>query len=254
LAHRGVDLSDAAMGGERVARPSASLGAAPAPASALVAVVVMAKIPGLEPVKSRLHRSLEPAMATLLYRCFLLDRLDDVLGLAGVRPVLACSPPSARAQAAALAPAGYRLVPQRGADLGARMSSVLAGLLAEGHPGAILMGADSPTLPMTHVAEAVRILAENRADLVIGPAEDGGYYLIGLRRPQPALFADMPWSTDRIMELTTARARRLGLRMHVLPEWFDVDTESDLRRLRDELRAGGPVPRRTARCVRAIYG
>ena len=218
-----------------------------------VAVAVMAKVPGLEPVKSRLHRSLEPEMATLLYRCFLLDRLDEVVALAGVGPVLAFSPPWAHAQAGALAPPGYRLVPQRGADLGARMSNLLAGLLADGHPGAMVIGADTPTLPIAHVAEAAQVLAEGAADLVIGPAEDGGYYLIGLRRPQPALFSAMPWGTDRVIELTTSRASRLALRAHVLPEWFDVDTESDLRRLRDDLRSGAPVPRRTARCIQAIY-
>jgi uncharacterized protein len=217
-------------------------------------MAVMAKVPGLEPVKSRLHHSLPLAMVTLLYRCFLLDRLDGVLSLAGVRAVLAFSPPWAGIQASALAPAGYRLLPQRGADLGARMSGLLGGLLADGHPGALVMGADSPTLPIAFVAEAARALAEDWADLVIGPAEDGGYYLIGLRRSQPALFANVPWSTDRVMELTTDRARRLGLRMHILPEWFDVDTESDLRRLRDDLSAGAPVPRRTARCLQAIYG
>jgi rSAM/selenodomain-associated transferase 1 len=233
-----------------------SPGGGPAP-PLVPAVAVMAKVPGLEPVKSRLHHALPPAMATLLYRCFLLDRLDDVLTLAGVCPVLAFSPPWGRIQASALAPAGYRLMPQRGADLGARMSSLLGDLLVDGHPGGLIMGADSPTLPIGYVAEAARALAEDRADLVIGPAEDGGYYLIGLRRAQPALFADVPWSTNRVTELTTDRARRLGLRLHVLPEWFDVDTESDLLRLRDDLRAAGdagPVPRRTARCLQAIYG
>jgi uncharacterized protein len=213
----------------------------------------MARVPGLEPVKSRLHPSLEPEMAALLYRCFLLDRLEEVAGVAGVCPVFAFSPPWAQAQARALAPAGVELVAQRGADLSARMSALLGDLLAAGHPGAMVMGADIPTLPRAHLDEAARVLAEDAADVVIGPAEDGGYYLIGLRRSQPALFSAMPWSTDRVMALTMTRARRLALRTHVLPEWFDVDTETDLRRLRDELRSGAAVPRRTARCVQAIY-
>ena len=213
----------------------------------------MAKLPGLEPVKSRLHRSLEPEMATLLYRCFLLDRLDELATLPGVGPVLAFSPPWAHRAGERPGPARLSAGGSARRRPGARMSNLLEGLLADGHPGAVVMGADSPTLPIAHVAEAARVLAEGAADLVIGPTEDGGYYLIGLRRAQPALFSAMPWSTDRVMALTTARARRLALRTHVLPAWFDVDTESDLRRLRDDLRSGTPGPRRTARCVQAIY-
>lgn len=212
----------------------------------------MAKVPGLEPVKSRLHGALTPAMATLLHRCLLLDRLDDLARMPGTCPVLAFSPPWARAQAAALAPAGFPLLPQRGADLGERMSSLVADLLAEGHRGVVVIGSDSPTLPAEHVADAARALANGVADLVLGPAEDGGYYLIGLARPQPALFAEIPWSTDRVLSLTRARAAGLGLRTLVLPEWFDVDTASDLQRLRDVLRAGGALPRRTARYLQAI--
>jgi uncharacterized protein len=215
----------------------------------------MAKVPGLEPVKSRLHHSLTPEMATLLYRCFLLDRLDEVARLEGIEPVLAFTPPVARAQAAALSPLRFRLVPQQGRDLGQRQAALLAGLLADGHTGAIAVGSDSPTLPIEYIADAARVLEAETADLVIGPAADGGYYLIGLTRAEPALFIDIPWSSDRVMDLTMAKARRLALRTHVLPAWFDVDTESDLRRLDQEVRASpGTGPRRTTRCLRVIYG
>lgn len=217
------------------------------------ALAVMARVPGLEPVKSRMHAALTPDLATLLYRCFLLDCLDAVAGLAGVDPVLAFTPAAGRARMEALAPSGFRLVAQEGAGLGERMSNLLAGLIADGHPAALVMGSDLPTLPMDYVAEGAETLARGAADVVVGPTEDGGYYLIGLRRRQAALFTDVPWGTDQVCEITLERARRLGLRAHVLPEWFDVDTEADLRRLAIDLDAITGGPRRTRRCIRTIY-
>jgi hypothetical protein len=206
----------------------------------------MARVPGLGPVKSRLLPALTPAQATLLYRCFLLDRLDAVLALPGVAPVVAFTPAHGRARMAALAPPGVRLVPQPEGDLGARLHAVLGGLLAQGHAGALALDSDSPTLPMAYVAEAARVLREGRARVILGPAEDGGYYLVGLAAPAPALFRDIPWSTPRVLPVTLERARELGLGVHLLPPGFDVDTAEDLRRLRERLGEGA-VPRRT-RC------
>lgn len=217
------------------------------------AVAVMAKAPGLGPVKSRLHAALTPERATELYRCFLLDRLAAVASLSGVQPVLAFTPPEGRETLAALAPPDFRLLPQRGPDLGERLSSLLTGLLGEGHPGAMAIDSDSPTLPMSYVREAAERLEAGSADVVLGPCEDGGYYLIGLRAPQPALFADMPWSTERVLALTVERARARKLRTHLLPSWFDVDTEPDLRRLHAEMTATGGGPTHTFAFVSNLY-
>ncbi len=217
------------------------------------AVAVMAKVPGLEPVKSRMHAALTPELATLLYRCFLLDRLDGIAALPQVAPVLAFTPAHGRRRMEALAPPEFRLVAQEGPGLGERLSTLLAGLVADGHPGAIALDSDSPTLPMEYVVEAAEALERGRADVVLGPSEDGGYYLVGLRRRQAALFSDIPWSTDQVFELTRERAQRLGMRVHLLPEWFDVDTESDLRRLALDFDATPGGPWRTRRCVASIY-
>jgi hypothetical protein len=214
----------------------------------------MAKVPGLEVVKSRLQPALTHETATLLYRCFLLDRMDALRDLSGIEPVVAFTPAIGRPQMEALAPSGLTLVAQEGQDLGDRLARLLAGLLGAGHPGAIALDSDSPTLPMARVLEAAEELAGDRADVILGPAEDGGYYLIGLRRPQPALFRGIPWSTDRVFELTRDKARRLGLRTRVLPEWFDVDTEADLRRLWEQAWADPGLAPRSGRCLAAIYG
>jgi uncharacterized protein len=211
----------------------------------------MAKVPGAAPVKSRLHAALTEPRATELYRCFLLDRLDALAAVPGIAPVVAFTPAEAAAGMAALAPPGFRLVAQEGEALTERLVRLFDRLLKE-HPAAVAMDSDSPTLPMPYVAEAATALAADEADLVVGPSDDGGYYLIGLRAPRPELFTDVPWSTAEVLGVTLARARDLGLRVRRLPAWFDVDTEADLRRLRAELAAAGTGPARTAAFVREL--
>jgi rSAM/selenodomain-associated transferase 1 len=220
----------------------------------LPAVAVMAKVPGATAVKSRLHPVLGAALATRLYDCFLRDRLEALTTVAGIDRVVAFTPPEARETLARLAPPGFRLVPQRGMDLGARLSALLTGLIGAGHPGAIALDSDSPTLPMRYVAEAAQALATGDAEVVVGPCDDGGYYLIGLRAPHPELFEGMPWSTDRVLPLTLERARHHGLRTHVLPAWFDIDTPADLVRLERALATQPPGPRRTLALVREMAG
>jgi rSAM/selenodomain-associated transferase 1 len=211
----------------------------------------MAKVPGAAPVKSRLHAALTEARATELYRCFLLDRLDALAAVSGIAPVVAFTPAAAAARMATLAPPGFRLLAQEGEGLTERLVRLFARLLKE-HPAALAMDSDSPTLPMASVAAAAAALAAGEADVVVGPSDDGGYDLIGLRAPRPELFTDVPWSTADVLAVTLARARGLGLRVRLLPAWFDVDTEADLRRLRDELAVAGGGPTRTAAFVREL--
>ena len=218
------------------------------------AVAVMAKVPGTAVVMSRLHTVLTPEQATALYRCVLLDRLDGLATVSDIERVVAFTPPESGDEMAALVPAGFRCVPQQGRDLGERLAGLLAGLLAEGHTAAIAIDSDSPTLPMAHVAEAAKVLNERTADVVIGPADDGGYYLIGMTQPLPQLFDGVAWSTSSVLPTTLARARELGVRPHLLPPWFDVDTERDLIRLRDQMNADGGGPPRTFAFLRALYG
>jgi rSAM/selenodomain-associated transferase 1 len=214
----------------------------------------MARVPGAAPVKSRLHGALTAERATALYRCFLLDRLDALAHVPRITRVVAFAPAHAEAAMRALAPAGFALVPQYDGDLGERLTVLLQSLLIVGHPGAIAMDSDSPTLPMAYVARAADELAAGVADVVVGPCDDGGYYLIGVREPRPALFDAIPWSTGAVLATTLERARGLGLRVTVLPAWFDVDTEGDLRRLHTEMRQAPTAPARTFAFVEALYG
>lgn len=220
--------------------------------------MVFAKAPRTGAVKTRLCPPLSPAAAARLYRCFLLDVFDGVYALGGVTPVVAYAPRRARRFFAGTPPR-MLLVPQAGADLGIRMAGVFERLFARGFEAVVMLGADSPTLPPAYLRRAVRALRGGTVDGVIGPSEDGGYYLIGLRAPCPELFAGVAWSTSRVLTQTLTRARRAGRRLRALPTWYDVDTIEDLRRLAADLRTGRGRPVRTRRLLgtapwRAVAG
>ncbi len=211
-----------------------------------VAVAIMAKAPRPGEVKTRLCPPLSPAAAAALYRCFLLDKIEQVRALKDARPVVAYTPDEARAEFEALAP-GFTLVRQHGGDLGARLLASLAALLSDGHRGAIAIDSDTPTLPTAFLQQAVDRMTDPTVDVVLGPTEDGGYYLIGVRAARAELFQEMEWSTPRVLEETLRRAATAGLRLACLPPWFDVDTPDDLVRLRDVLvRQRGHAPLHTA--------
>jgi rSAM/selenodomain-associated transferase 1 len=203
------------------------------------AIAVMAKAPKAGQVKTRLVPPLSQEEAAALYRCLLLDKLGQVGGLHGIDPYLAYTPTEARALMTSLAPQGFTLIPQAGSDLGDRLHCLSAVLLERGHPGVIIIDSDTPTLPSTYLLDALDRLQNRSTDLVLGPAEDGGYYLIGLKRPCLALFDDIPWSSPAVLSETLRRASAERLEVATLPSWFDVDTPNDLARLRNDLATNG---------------
>jgi hypothetical protein len=209
----------------------------------------MAKAPIAGAVKTRLCPPLRPDEAAELARCFLEDRVEQLGAVLAGDRLVAFTPPEQARAVRALVPRSVRLVPQRGADLGARMSGLLGDLLAEGYAGALVVGTDTPTLPTAYLAEAVTVLRQAAADVVLGPSEDGGYYLIGLTSPAPELFDDMPWSTAIVYEETLRRAHAAGRRVAILPTWFDVDRVADLARLREDPGRDAYRPRQTLACL-----
>ena len=201
-----------------------------------VGLAIMAKAPRVGAAKTRLCPPLRAPEAAELAQCFLLDTIERVRMVAGARPIMAYAPVEARAQFEEAAP-GFSLIPQRGGDLGERQLHLIEEILGLGLQAALVIGTDSPTLPSECLDEAVSLVMAPNVDVVLGPTEDGGYYLIGLRVPCPALFENMPWSTPAVLSRTLGRAQHLGLRVACLPTWFDVDTGADLERLRVELEA-----------------
>jgi len=214
-----------------------------------IALCVMAKAPEPGKVKTRLCPPLSPDEAAELYRCFLMDRIAQAREVGGVERALAYTPAAAVAVFAAMAP-GLTLLPQRGGDLTSRLVAVCGQLFRNDYDAVILIDSDSPTLPTEYLDRAVAVMKAADHDVVLGPSDDGGYYLIGMRRPHPELFEDVPWSTPTVLAETEERASALRLTSARLPAWYDVDTAADLARLRADL-AAGPVggPRHTRRFV-----
>ena len=204
-----------------------------------------------EPVPGTVKTRLGPALAdddiASLYGCFLRDRIDQLRSLRSAAPVIAYTPPESRSFFAELAP-DFLLLPQNGDGLSARLIGVFGRLLDMGHGGVIATDSDSPTLPTEHLQEAVERLGAAAADVVLGPSDDGGYYLIGARRLYPGLFEEMPWSTPQVYDETLKRTAESGLRAVSLPAWYDVDTPVEFERLRAEVASlGAAAPRHTRR-------
>ncbi len=211
------------------------------------AVAIMAKAPRPGEVKTRLAAALGATQAAELYRCFLLDGIERVRALEAASPVIAYAPADSRGEIERLAP-GFTLVPQEGADLGARLANLFEHLLASGHEAALVVGSDIPTLPAAFLRQALDLGAAPGVDVVLGPSEDGGYYLIGLRVLHRDLFDGIAWSTSQVLVKTIERAEAAGLKTACLPSWFDVDTPEDLERLKASLaETEGPEPRHTRR-------
>jgi rSAM/selenodomain-associated transferase 1 len=197
------------------------------------ALIVVAKRPAPGQTKTRLTPPLSLEQASGLYECFLRDTLDLVRQVPGVRPALAYLPATEEAYFRQLAP-GFELILQHGSDLGARLDNATTHFLMQGYEKVVIMDSDSPTLPVDYLVEAFEALS-GETDVTIGPCEDGGYYLIGLRRPTPRLLRGVRMSTPRVTADTLAIAAEEGLRVHLLPAWYDVDDAESLRRLGTEL-------------------
>jgi uncharacterized protein len=195
------------------------------------AVAIMAKAPLPGEVKTRLCPPLSHGAAAQLYRCFLLDKFAQVNVLQRATPVVAYSPTDSRSTFEALAPAHFLLIPQRGDDLGARILSTFEQLFGQGYTQVIVIDSDTPTLPVAYLERALGLIAEGENDVVLGPTEDGGYYLIGLRQSCPELFEQMPWSTPEVFPETRRRSAQCGLTVACTEYWYDVDTPDDLTRL-----------------------
>jgi len=201
-------------------------------------LIIFAKEPLPGQVKSRLGARLGPVAAARLYDAFLQDILEEMGRLSGLALALAYSPAGARSFFQRLLP-GALLFPQDGPDLGARMSRAFECGFTAGFDAVLLRGSDTPDLPGQVLLEAQAVLAAGKADLVLGPARDGGYYLMGLKSPEPRLFEGPAWSTAGVLTATLKLAARLALTAHLLPCWQDIDTMEDLLAFR---RRGHPAP------------
>lgn len=200
-------------------------------------LIVVAKAPLVGRTKTRLCPPLSARQAMELYRCFLLDTLELMRRVDSVQRIIAYLPSEAQPFFRRIAPTGFDFIPQIGASLGERLDNVLTRWLQSGYRQAVVMDSDSPTLPVAYLRQAFRELDDPTVDVVLGPSDDGGYYLIGLKSPCSALFRGIAMSTSTVLAETLERAQKQELRVACLPRWYDVDKAEDLQRLIEELRS-----------------
>jgi rSAM/selenodomain-associated transferase 1 len=218
----------------------------------LCALAVMTKAPQAGKVKTRLTPPLSSEEAAALNTCFLRDTAAAIMKTAeqGTSQGIAVyTPVGAEAAYLGILPEEFDLVPQRGDAFGERLVLATEDLLHLGFDSLCLIDSDSPTVPQQAFAEAVEVLSDANDSVVLGPSDDGGYYLIGLKKLHRQLFEDIDWSTERVLEQTIQRAREINLRVQLLPTWYDVDDRDTLNRLCQEffgpngsLSAGYPAP------------
>jgi len=215
------------------------------------ALAVMAKVPIPGTVKTRLTPPLSEEQACDLYRALLLDQLDNLTALSDVDLYIAFTPAGAAGFFENLAPPAFQCFPQRGAGLGARMDQVFSELRRRGHQNLVLIGADLPVLPLEILRRAFAELESSQ--VMLGPSQDGGYYLVGMNRPTPEIFSGMTWSHDGVLAQTLAKLREGGIAFALLPQWFDIDTAADIERLRGLSDCAGQIAmRRTRSCLRQL--
>jgi uncharacterized protein len=218
--------------------------------AAAIGIICKAPQPGRS--KTRLAGAIGGVAACELSACFLRDVaavIEAVPDALGKRGYGVYAPAGTEHIMRQLLPAGFGLLLQAGENLGHVLLGATHALLRAGHDCVLLVNGDSPTLPSRFLVQAIETLREPGDRMVLGPASDGGYYLIGLKRPHKHLFTQIAWGTQTVARTTCERAAEIGLATTLLPEWYDVDDIETLRWLREELagnstrfREGGFAP------------
>jgi rSAM/selenodomain-associated transferase 1 len=215
------------------------------------AIGIMCKAPQPGQAKTRLAKAIGAVAASGLSACF----LRDVAAAIEAVPETLCrkgygvyAPTGAEQVLRELFPATFALLLQAGANLGEALFGATGHLLRVGHDCVLLVNGDSPTLPTGFLVQAIEALRAPGDRVVLGPASDGGYYLVGLKHPHRQLFTEIEWGTGTVLARTCERAAKIELATTLLPEWYDIDDGETLGWLRDELagrsarfRGGGPA-------------
>jgi rSAM/selenodomain-associated transferase 1 len=204
----------------------------------LCALAVMAKAPRPGKVKTRLSPPLTLDQTAALNIRFLRDTTENLATVPFGAGLISYTPVGDEVLFAGLLPETFALVPQRGDKFGERLLAAAEDILAIGYGAVCLIDSDSPTVPHSAFAEAVETLHGNKADVVLGPSHDGGYYLIGLKHPHAEPFQKITWSTPSVLEETIQQCREANLKVHLLPTWYDVDDAATLAILEAELLDG----------------
>lgn len=211
----------------------------------------MCKAPQPGHTKTRLAKAVGASAASQLSACFLRDvatAIEAVPETLGWRGYAVYAPAGTEQVLRGLFPERFGLLLQAGENLGDSLFGATRDLLLAGHDCVLLVNGDSPTLPSHFLVQAIEALRDSGDRMVLGPASDGGYYLIGLKHPHKQLFTQIEWGTETVLSRTRERAAEIGLATTLLPEWYDIDDVETLGWLRAELagnstrfRGGSPA-------------
>jgi len=206
--------------------------------TAAAAIGIMCKAPRPGQTKTRLAAMIGADAAAALSACFLRDiaaTIEELPARLRCKGYGVYAPAGTEPELRRIFPSSFGLLLQADSEFGNLLYGATRDFLAGGHDCVALVNGDSPTLPRALLVEAVEALRRPGDRMVLGPASDGGYYLIGLKTPHRHVFTDIPWGTDAVARLTIERAAQIDLETVLLPEWYDVDDATTLGWLRDEL-------------------
>lgn len=197
------------------------------------ALAIMTRVPSIQG-KSRLNTLLTPLQREDLQWAFLLDTLDKVRQLAEYTCYVAATPEEQISKLFAVTGPGVEVIPQLDGNLGRRMLGIIKDLFHRGHSPLVLIGSDAPTLPPAFLLKALELLGQ--CQLVIGPALDGGYYLIGMNHPENRVFENIAWGSGSVLEQTTAACKHYKLSYQLLEPLRDIDRPGDLLALAEQVK------------------
>src|SRR5215469_8793912 len=206
--------------------------------TASAAIGIMCKAPQPGRAKTRLAAIIGAEAAAALSAAFLRDvaaAIEAIPAKLGYTGYGVYAPAGAESELRQVLPPSFRLLLQVDADFANVLHGAARDLLSAGHDCALLVNGDSPTLPARLMSDAIAALRRDGDRMVLGPASDGGYYLIGLKHAHRHIFTDIPWGTAAVARRTLERAAQIDLEVAMLPEWYDVDDGETLGWLREEL-------------------
>ncbi len=203
-------------------------------------VIVFAKNPIPNYVKTRLIPRLSADQAAALYRAFLTDWCETLSELSTIDLIVAYTPEGSQPELQTIIGEAATYIPQIGDNLGERLTSATHWASENGYEKIIITGSDSPTLPLAYISQAVEAL--DTCDIVVGPSVDGGYYLIGFSNQSltavvPTIYERIAWSTKNVLQQTVEHIHSINAKLNLLPVWYDVDTSEDLDFLQAHLSA-----------------
>ncbi len=196
------------------------------------AVILFARDPVLGKVKTRLSPFLKDETILELYTCFLFDSLNKIRQIENADLFVGVSPSSESGFFSAMPETGIRLFIQNGNDLGDKMRQAIQDRFAEGYEKVVVIGSDSPSLPVAYIKRALG--SDKR--LVLGPSTDGGYYLIGMHGEMVEVFDGVSWGTENVLQETCERLVGSGAELELLPVWYDIDSPEDLKFFKTHLQ------------------